>query len=143
MGPVGGGGVCTLSQVRGPSCSFTSPAVAASVSRGSFFFVVSGQIEMRDMRVHVLLTLMATDDAEAAEFADYSVNLCLANMLTRNYDLYAGRHGVPATRDQDQATVRLLRHSDVRLVATPLARGPFLHMLSSGALTSCSVLAAI
>jgi hypothetical protein len=66
------------------------------------------QIEMRDMRVRLLLALMATDDAVGAVQADAAVNECMANMLSHNYGLYAGRNEVPATRDQDAATVRMV-----------------------------------
>ncbi len=65
-------------------------------------------MEMRDMRVRLLLALMATDDVEGAEAADAAVNETLKDMVRHNYDLYAGHHGVPSVRTLSSTMVRLL-----------------------------------
>ena len=67
--------------------------------------VCTYQIEFRDMRVRLLLTLMSTDDAVSAEQADQAVNECLSSMLSHNYDLYVGRNGILAARDDETVTV--------------------------------------
>ena len=67
------------------------------------------QIEFHDMRVRLLNALMATNDEEGEVQADAAVHECLGNMLNRNYDLYAGRDGIPGIRVQDAESVRAMK----------------------------------
>ncbi len=66
------------------------------------------QIEFHDMRVRLLNSLMATNDEEGEVQADAAVHECLGNMLNRNYDLHAGRDGIPGIRVQDAESVRTM-----------------------------------
>ena len=65
------------------------------------------QIEFRDMRVSLLATLMSAHDEAGAVSAEYALTTPLANMISKNYDLFAGVDGVPAAQSQDAFTVRL------------------------------------
>jgi hypothetical protein len=62
---------------------------------------------MHDLRVRLLLALMTADDAEGAEAANAAVNQTLNAFVDHNYDLYAGRNGIPSIRTSSVAMVRL------------------------------------
>jgi hypothetical protein len=63
------------------------------------------QIEFRDMRYGLVSALLTTDDAESAAKAEEGLD-CVRKLLEKNYDLYAGRNGVPPIRSMNVELVR-------------------------------------
>ncbi len=63
------------------------------------------QIELRDMRYELLVALLTANDTESAARAEEGLD-CVRKLLEKNYDLYAGRNGVPPIRSMDVKLVR-------------------------------------
>ncbi len=66
--------------------------------------IVGLQIEFHDMRTQLLGTLLSADDEESASRAEEALE-CVDKLLIKNYDLFAGRNGVPPIRSMDPKMV--------------------------------------
>ena len=67
-------------------------------------FCCLSQIEFHDMRAQLLGALISEDDEESAARAEEALE-CVQKLLVKDYDLYAGRHGVPPIRKMDPKMV--------------------------------------
>jgi hypothetical protein len=62
------------------------------------------QIEFRDMRFELISALLTTNDTESADRAAEGLD-CVRKLMEKDYDLYAGRNGIPAIASMDAAMV--------------------------------------
>ena len=87
-----------------PSTVFVTVSIPVLLGL-SVSFLGYRQIELRDMRYELLMALLTTNDTESAARAEEGLD-CVRKLLEKNYDLYAGRNGVPPIRRMDVKLVR-------------------------------------